>query len=294
MMDDDSYERVLFLADPDLVEPVLVIAMEGWIDAGLAAGAAMSTLLDTMHTEILATFDTEFFIDQRARRPIARIVDGVTTELTWPEIQLRYGVDGDGAQVLFLIGPEPDFHWSDFIDLVTDVAARFDVRLAVGLGAFPAPTPHTRPVRVIGTASAASAHLLSVVGTVEGEIEVPAGISAALELGFAEASIDMVTLWARVPHYVASMPYPQASAALLDGLAKIAGLTIDAGSLRESADQARQRVDDLVTNNPEHASMVQNLELSADETEGTSLGDALPSGDELAAELERFLRGENS
>ena len=76
MMDDDSYERVLFLADPDLVEPVLVIAMEGWIDAGLGAGAAMSTLLDTMHTEILATFDTEFFIDQRARRPIARIVDG--------------------------------------------------------------------------------------------------------------------------------------------------------------------------------------------------------------------------
>jgi len=293
-MDDDAYERVLFLADPELLEPVLVVAMEGWIDAGLGAGTAMSTLLETMHTEILATFDTEYFIDQRARRPVARIVDGITTELTWPEIQLRYGVDGDGAHVLFLLGPEPDFHWSDFIDLVTDVAGRFDVRLVVGLGAFPAPTPHTRPIRVIGTAAAASAHLLATTGTVEGEIEVPAGISAALELGFAEANIDMITLWARVPHYVASMPYPQASAALLDALATVAGLTVDAGSLRASADQARQRVDDLVTNNPEHASMVESLELSADESEGTSLGDALPSGDELAAELERFLRGENS
>ncbi len=163
---------------------------------------------------MLATFDTEYFIDQRARRPLARIVDGITTELTWPEIQLRYGRDGDGADVLFLVGPEPDFHWSDFVDVVTDAAGRFDVRLVVGLGAFPAPTPHTRPIRVIGTAPASSAHLLTSVGSVSGELEVPAGIGTALELGFAEVDMDIITLWARVPHYVASMPYPQAAAAL--------------------------------------------------------------------------------
>jgi hypothetical protein len=90
------------------------------------------------------------------------------------------------------------------------------------------------------------------------------------------------------------MPYPQASAALIDGLARIAGLTLDAGPLRAAAEEARQRVDELVTNNPEHSSMVQRLEDAADEMEGTSLGDALPSGEELAAELERFLRGEAS
>jgi predicted ATP-grasp superfamily ATP-dependent carboligase len=147
---------------------------------------------------------------------------------------------------------------------------------------------------VIGTAPEASAHLLPLVGTVSGELEVPAGISSALELGFAEVDMDVVTLWARVPHYVASMPYPQASAALIDGVARIAGLTLDASHLRASADEARQRVDDLVTNNPEHSSMVEQLEEAADETEGTSLGEELPSGDELAAELERFLRGESS
>ena len=141
----------------------------------------MGTMLDTIYTEVLATFDTEYFIDQRARRPIARIVDGITTELTWPEIQLRFGRDGDGADILFLVGPEPDFHWSDFVDVVTDAAGRFDVRLVVGLGAFPAPTPHTRPVRIIGTAPATSANLLARVGTVSGELEVPAGISSALE-----------------------------------------------------------------------------------------------------------------
>jgi len=277
-----------------LSEPVLVVSLEGWIDAGLGASTAISTMLNTISTEVLATFDTEYFIDQRARRPLARIVDGITTELTWPEIQLRYGRDGDGADILFLVGPEPDFHWSDFIDVVTDAAGRFDVRLVVGLGAFPAPTPHTRPVRVIATAPEASAHLLPIIGTVTGELEVPAGISAALELGFAEVDMEIVTLWARVPHYVAAMPYPQASAALIDGLARIAGLTLDASHLRASADEARQRVDDLVTNNPEHTSMVEQLEEAADETEGTSLGEDLPSGDELAAELERFLRGESN
>lgn len=293
-MDDEIYDRIIFLADPDLSEPVLVISLEGWIDAGLGASMAMGAMLSTIDTEVLATFDTEYFIDQRARRPIARIVNGITTELTWPEIQLRYGRDGDGADILFLVGPEPDFHWSDFIDVVTDAAGRFDVRLVVGLGAFPAPTPHTRPVRVIGTVPEASAHLLPLVGGVTGELEVPAGISAALELGFAEVDMDIITLWARVPHYVASMPYPQAAAALIDGLARIAGLTLDASHLRASAEEARQRVDDLVTNNPDHSSMVEQLEEAADEVEGTSLGEELPSGDELAAELERFLRGEGS
>jgi proteasome assembly chaperone (PAC2) family protein len=291
-MDDDNYERIIFLADPELNEPVLVYALEGWIDAGLGAGTAMSTLLTTIPTETLATFDTEYFIDQRARRPLARIIDGITSELTWPEIQLRYGRDGDGADMIFLVGPEPDFHWSDFVEAVTDAASRFDVRLVVGLGAFPAPTPHTRPVRVIGTAPEASANLLPLVGTVSGELEVPAGISSALELGFADVDVDILTLWARVPHYVASMPYPQAAASLIEGLARIAGLTLDASSLRASADEARARVDDLVTNNPEHSSMVEQLEEVADENEGNSLGDDVPSGDELAAELEKFLRGE--
>jgi proteasome assembly chaperone (PAC2) family protein len=293
-MDDEIYDRIIFLADPELNEPVLVICMEGWIDAGLGANLAIGALLSTITTEVLATFDTEYFIDQRARRPIVRIVDGVTTELTWPEIQLRYGRDGDGADIVFLVGPEPDFHWSDFVDVVTDAAGRFDVRMVIGLGAFPAPTPHTRPVRIIGTAPEASSHLLALVGSVTGELEVPAGISSALELGFAEVDMDIITLWARVPHYVASMPYPQAATALIDGLASITGLTLDASPLRASAEEARQRVDDLITNNPEHTNMVEQLEEAADEVEGTSLGIELPSGDELAAELERFLRGEPS
>jgi proteasome assembly chaperone (PAC2) family protein len=262
--------------------PVLVIALEGWVDAGLGAP-----------TDPLATFDGDHFLDQRARRPLARIVDGVTTELNWPETQIRYGVDEAGNDVLYLIGPEPDFHWRDFVEGVVGLAIDYGVRMVVGLGAFPAPAPHTRPVKLAATAPVQSAELVRRVGVVQGELEVPAGVLAALELGFGEAGIDAVSLWARVPHYVAAMPFPDASAALIDGLASVAGLVLDSSTLHGAADSSRRQVDELIAGNLEHLAMVRKLEESVDASEGNALGvDQLPSGEEIAAELERFLRGE--
>ncbi|MEI8051980.1 MAG: PAC2 family protein [Actinomycetes bacterium] len=289
-------DRPLFsiLEDVTLNEPTLVISLEGWVDAGLGASAAMSTILSSSATELLATFDGDTLLDQRARRPVVRIVDGITTSLTWPEIQLRVGVDRQGQDVLYLIGPEPDVHWGAFVSAVVDLAHRYDVRLVVGMGAFPAPAPHTRPVRLAATAPASSARLLEHVGLVTGELEVPAGVTSAIELGFEDTGIDMITLWARVPHYVAAMPFPQASVALVEGLAEISGLDLDTADLIDAADASRRQVDELVASNPEHLAMVRALETSLDATEGNPLGvDHIPTGDELAAELEQFLRGEN-
>ncbi len=289
----DADERVVVVDEPTLSEPVLVVSFEGWIDAGFGAATAVQSLLEVSDSSLIATFDGEYFLDQRARRPMARIVDGVTTELRWPEIQLRHGNDEEGLDVLFLVGPEPDFHWVEFARLVVALAGRFGVRLVVGLGAFPAPAPHTRPVRLAATVPLASQHLLSQVGLVAGELEVPAGIVSALELAFADASIDAITLWARVPHYVSTLPYPQASVALLDGLGSIAGLSIDSSALRKAAEDARTRVNELVSSNPDHASMVAELEQSIDEVEGNTLeAREIPTGDDLARDIERFLRGE--
>lgn len=288
-------DHVVVIDEPTLTEPVLIVSFEGWIDAGFGAAAAVAALLELTESTLVATFDGEYFLDQRARRPMARIVDGVTTELRWPEIQVRSGKDGDGADVLLLVGPEPDFHWVEFSELVVSLAEQFDVRLVVGLGAFPAPAPHTRPVRLAATVPPSSEHLLAKVGLVAGELEVPAGIVSALELAFSDAGIDAITLWARVPHYVATLPYPQASAALIEGVASIAGLTLDAANLRKAADEARVRVDDLVRSNPEHASMVADLEAAIDEAEGNALdANVIPTGDDLARDIEQFLRGEES
>jgi predicted ATP-grasp superfamily ATP-dependent carboligase len=291
----DEAPLFTLIEDVDLREPVLIVALDGWVDAGLGAASATASLLESLQAELVAIFDNEVLIDQRARRPIVHLVDGINESLTWPEIQLRAGTDAVGRDILILCGPEPDVYWSAFVDAVVELAERFEVRLAVGLGAFPAPAPHTRPVKLTATAPAASARFLDLVGRTEGELEVPAGVNAALELGFAQAGIDMVTLWARVPHYVAAMSYPPAAIALLEGLGRIGELTLSTTELREQADQARAQVEELISSNPEHLAMVRSLEAALDATEGNPLGvDELPSGDELAAELEQFLRGEGS
>jgi predicted ATP-grasp superfamily ATP-dependent carboligase len=280
--------------EPVLNRPVLVIALEGWVDAGLGATTAIAALLGLGPTEPLVTFNGEHFLDQRARRPVAHIVNGVTTELTWPRTVVRQGTDGEGLDVLYLVGPEPDFHWRAFIDAVVGLARSWGVRMVVGLGAFPAPAPHTRPIKLAATAPAASAELIEQVGIVQGELEVPAGVLSALELAFGDIGIPAISLWARVPHYVAGMPFPEASAALMDGLAAIAGLSIDSAGLRHAADSSRRQVDQLIADNNEHQAMVRKLEESIDASEGNAMGvEEVPSGDEIAAELEKFLRGED-
>ena len=108
--------------EPALNEPVLVISLEGWVDAGLGATTAIAALLGQSHTEPLVTFNGEHFLDQRARRPVVRIVNGVTTELTWPRCVVRHGTDESGRDMLFLVGPEPDFHWRSFTDAVVGLA----------------------------------------------------------------------------------------------------------------------------------------------------------------------------
>jgi len=290
----EGAERVYRIErEPPLHAPVLVVCLEGWVDAGLGAATAIASLLADPPSEGIVTFDGDYFLDQRARRPVARIVDGVTAELTWPRTQIRASRDLAGDDVLFLVGPEPDFHWRGYVDAVVELSLRWGVRMAVGLGAFPAPAPHTRPVKLAATAPPASAELVARVGVVQGELEVPAGVLAALELGFGAAGIDAVSLWARVPHYVAAMAFPEASATLVDGLSAVTGLRFDASTLRSAADATRRQVDELIAGNPEHLAMVHKLEENIDASEGNALGlQQLPSGDELAAELERFLRGE--
>jgi len=282
------------LTDRSYRDPVLVMCLEGWIDAGLGAGAALAALLANRESDRVGLWDADELIDHRARRPVLRIVDGVATTLTWPEVELRATVDDDAHDVLVLMGPEPEMRWHAFCDSVVEVARTHGTRLVVGLGAFPSPVPHTRPVRLVSTAP--NRELATDVGFITGGIDVPAGAQAALEHALNAAGIPAVGLWARVPHYVVSMPYPAASAALIDGLAAVAHLNLPSHDLHEAAARARDRIDELIAASEEHRSMVAQLEIQADrETPEDRPGfdpASLPSGDEIAAELERYLRGD--
>jgi len=278
---------------PAVDQPVLVMAPEGWIDAGLGGGGAMAALISAMETELVATFDSDALLDHRARRPVARIADGVYEDVLWPEIELRAGKDGEGRDVLVLVGPEPDHYWRGFAGAVGELSQLLGVRLLVGMGAFPAPVPHTRPGSVVATATAAE--LAGRVGVVRGNLDVPAGIVVAVQRRFADLGIPALALWARVPHYAAGMPYPEASMLLLGQLGAVAGISVDVEPLREAAEAARQRLDELTANSMEHRALVHQLEAQVDaegsgEDQPTAGWSNLPSADELGAEVERFLR----
>ncbi len=275
------------LERPELEAPVLVLGLDGWIDAGLGASTALSTIFETTETTTVATFDTDTLLDHRARRPTAHLNDGVNTGLTWPELELRAGTDSDGKDVLFLTGAEPDHYWRAFSRAVVDLALDFDTRLVVGLGAYPAPTPHTRPTQVVATAT--ERDLADAVGFIHGQLDVPAGVHAAIERTCADHGLPAVGIWAQVPHYTTAMPYPAASLALIEALPKVAGLHFSTMGLSTEAITTRERLDTLVSNSDEHMAMVQQLEehvdsLSQAESEG------LISGDDIAAEFEKYLR----
>ncbi len=271
--------------EPDLESPILVLGLEGWIDAGYAASSAGAVLLATYDMSPVATFDADELLDHRARRPIMHLVDGVNTGLSWPGIELRSAADAAGNDFLFLLGAEPDHSWRAFTNAVVDLALQFGTRMVVGLGAYPAAVPHTRPTMLSVTAS--TSEMAATWPYLRGTLDVPAGVQAAIERRCAEVDLPAIGLWAQVPHYTSAMAYPAASLALLEALATVAKVTVPTGDLAEEAATARARLDAIIADNPEHGEMVQHLEREADHQVQAG---PLPSGDDLAAELEQFLR----
>jgi hypothetical protein len=285
-----------FVAEiPDLREPVLIVMLSGWIDASGAAAAAMDALETECGATPLVTFDADTFIDYRARRPLLELRDGVNTGLVWLSPQLQVGHDPHGHDVLLLSGPEPDMAWHRFTTAIGEVGGQLGVRKMVALGAYPFAAPHTRPPLL--SATSPSPDVLAALPFRLSSVDVPAGMSAALELALHDRGVPALGIWAQVPHYVVSMAYPAASIALLDGLATATGITIAADELRGEAVAHRQRIDQLIAANDEHQGMVEQFERMYDAAERAAPTDTTPdgglemrSGDELAAEVERFLR----
>jgi hypothetical protein len=270
---------------PDLDSPVLIMGLDGWIDAGYAAANAATTLLAELRSFPVATFDSDELLDHRSRRPVMHLIDGVNTGLSWPGIELRAAVDEAGNDLLLLVGAEPDHTWRSFSAAVVQLAIEFGTRMVVGLGAYPAAVPHTRAALLSCTAS--TPELSTAWPFLRGTLEVPAGVQAAIERQCADAGLPAIGLWAQVPHYASGMAYPSASLSLIETAAMVGGLVLPTGKLTDEAAATRLRLDELISGNPEHAALVEALEEQVDEQ---ATAGPLPSGDELAAEVEDFLR----
>lgn len=288
-----------FLERPDLDSPVLILALEGWIDAGGAAARAAAAIVDDVDTTPVVTFDADTLLDHRSRRPVMRLDNGMNKGLRWPSIEIVAFSDPAGHDVLMLTGAEPDHHWKAFTQTVVDLALEFGVRIVIGLGAYPAPVPHTRPAQLASTSN--DENLAALVGSLGATLDVPAGIGNAIEERCAEVGLPAIGLWAQIPHYAAAMPYPGGAVSLIEKLNELGDLSFPVGSVAEDASATVARLDELVAGSGEHVTLLRQLEEQADQTHGsppiglagTEHGVELPTGDELVTEIERFLRGQD-
>ena len=265
--------------DPALDAPVIVTAFDGWVDGGRAGTMAAEQLAEG--GRVIATFDSDALFDYRARRPTLDIVDGRLIDLDWQELTLRATRVGE-RDVLVLTGPEPDFRWHQLADEIVDLAGQLRVGSWVSLGAIPATVAHTRPVPVLGTASVAGLLPDDVAQGPAGHLRVPAALVSVLERAVSREAIPAVGFFAQVPHY-ASGAFPNAAIELIRHVGRYLGVELSLGDLPVRALETRALLDAAVAAEERTREYVERLESMADEAR-------LPSGDELIADIERFLR----
>ncbi|MDX6545571.1 MAG: hypothetical protein QOG02_1345 [Gaiellales bacterium] len=271
------------LADdlPELHDAVLVASFDGWVDAAEAASGAVAHV--AVGSAPVASFDGDALFDYRSRRPILDVNDGRLSDLSWPELTIRH-VRAGTRDLLVFAGAEPDLRWRELADDVAGLVARLGVTQWVSLGAVPAAVPHTRPVPVLATASADG--LLGAAETrgPEGLLRVPSAAISALEMAVSAGGTPAVGFFAQVPPY-ASVGYAAASIALLDRLAGHLGVVFDVDDLVADEREQRSRYDAAMAGDAILRETVSRLE----EMVGDEASERLPSGDELAREIQRFL-----
>jgi predicted ATP-grasp superfamily ATP-dependent carboligase len=269
---------------PELIDPVMVAAFEGWNDAGDAASAAVAHLDREWKGEVFAALDAEDYYDFQVNRPTVWL-DGGVRKITWPTTRLSVvRIGGEKPRDLVLVrGIEPSMRWRSFCNELLGFAHELGVELVVILGALLGDTPHTRPVPVSGVTS--DSDLARTMDLEETKYEGPTGIVGVLQEACTHAGVPAVSLWAAVPHYVSQPPNPKATLALLNRLEDLIDLRIPLGELPEDARAWQLGVDQLAAEDTEVAEYVQTLEEARDTAE---LPEA--SGEAIAREFERYLR----
>lgn len=270
-----------------VVDPIIVLAFDGWTDAGRGGTLAAERLRELWPSEPVGRFDGDRLYDYRDRRPSLTIDEGVLGDPEWPSLTL-HRIDLRTTHLLLIEGNEPDLSWRALCADVSELALVTGATRYVGFGAVPAPVPHTRPVLVTTTSNRPD--LVSRIGAPHVRLVVPASCQVVVETALRDAGLLTLGLWARIPHYVAG-EYPAAAAAVLRAFADYVEVDIDTSDLTSAALEHRDQLDLAARASDEIREHIERLERGYDEdVTGLSAFMDLPTGDEIAAELERFLR----
>ncbi|WP_410579601.1 PAC2 family protein [Amycolatopsis sp. lyj-108] len=272
---------------PDDPKPIMIVAFEGWNDAGDAASRAVEHLQLNWDATPLSELSPDEYYDFQVSRPTVRMVDGVTRRVDWPTTRLSVcRPEGISRDIVLVQGPEPNMRWRAFCAELLEYIQQLDVATVVTLGALLADTAHTRPVPVTGTAY--DKDTASQFGLELNNYQGPTGIVGVLQDYCVQAGVPAVSIWAAVPHYVSHPPSPKATLALLHKLEDVLDVEIPLGALPEQAEEWQRTVTEMAEEDEEISEYVRGLEERGDAETEFTLDDV--SGDKIAAEFERYLR----
>ncbi len=272
---------------PELNNPIVVAAFEGWNDAGDAATGAVEHLELVWDAQPLTEIDPDDYYDFQVNRPTVSLVDGVSRRITWPTTRLSYcRPPGSDFDLVLIRGIEPNMRWRVFCRELLGLIQDFDAHTVVTLGALLSDTPHTRPTQVTGTSY--DAESAARFGLEKSRYEGPTGIVGVLQDACVASGIPAVSFWAGVPHYVSQPPNPKATLALLHAVEEVLDLPVPLAELPQQADEWQKLVDEMAAEDDEVTEYIRNLEERDDEIDESELKQT--SGDAIAREFERYLR----
>lgn len=256
----------------------LVVALDGWVNAGSAGTLAAETVASGGST--VAVFDTDALYDYRMQRPTVEFHSGVLRSVEWPELTVT-AVAGSTRDVLVLTGAEPNWNWREFSASVVMLCEKLQVAEYVGIGGVPWAAPHTRPTTIM-TTSTSSERISAGADRPHGLLRVPGAAVNVIEDAVGRRGLPTVGFWARVPNYVGS-DYPAAAMALVEKVSGHLGMAFVLDVLAREASEHRAQLDAAMEQRADVRAMVEQLEQVHDAA-------SVVSGEDLAAEIERFLR----
>lgn len=291
-----SYLRIL--QTPELHQPTLIVAFAGWSDAGGAASGAVQYLIDRWHPTRIAEIEAEEFYDFTQLRPTVRW-EGEERVIDWPDNAFYYHRVGD-RDLLIFNGVEPHLRWKAYVETLMEVIRQFDVQMVISLGALFVDYPHTRPMRVTGTAPDPEMIERAGISARGGRYEGPTGINGVFNVALRGASIQSGTIWANVPHYVSASPNPPATLALLKSVTAMLSLEVPLGRMVRASAAFDAQLNEATSRNSEVSDYVKSLEERVD-SEGYEDDDLeysdeeeepeeLPPPDMIVQDIEDFLR----
>jgi proteasome assembly chaperone (PAC2) family protein len=271
---------IQWLGRPVLDAPVALIAFEGWGDAGESASLAAERFLETADDEVVATFDPDEHFDFQVRRPTVFVDETGTREIDWPQNRIHVVRNGQ-RDLVIVLGEEPNYKWKSFTSELVEALQALGVKKAVTLGAFIGQVPHTLPVPLVGSSTRPDS--LASHGLMPSGYQGPTGIVGVLNRALESAGIEVISVWAAVPHYLSNQDYPPAVEALTIKASELLEMTVDIGDLSSKSRQFRDTVDEAIEANSELQEYVEQLEIEAAEEDEEH-------AERLVEEIEDFLK----